>query len=545
MENLKDFDLSSLSKEELIKLVLEMMEEKNQIMKSLDETVRKAVASALESNNRKWQEKQNELLRQIQNKNFVIRKNGKELYDTKSEQNKTEPIEINEAEEKAPPKPKGRRKGGKNFAGFDISGHVDYITENKCPELYDENGTLDEDWVIIGTEVTRRFHTIPARFEVEEVRTYRYKNRNTGEIREPFSDHVFGHSPLTPSLAAQIVDDKLGQGVPIKRQAEYITNHGFPVSEQTACGWYMDAGELLHPLYNAIKGYLINDTCHSIHADETTLKVVNDRKMGRINSYIYCYLSSFYDHPVYVYDFSVTRSPLERAIETLGDYKGYLTVDGYKGYNIFKERGVKIQRCWVHSRRLFAKIVQNTKKENLRYSKALLMMNAMDKVFHEEAKIHDLEPDEKKARRNSEGYLTKFDNVKKIADSINPEPNTPLEKAMKYFYDMWPEMGTYLEDGHVDLDNNAAERAIKCFVLDRKAFLFAKTDKGAETTAELFTIVQTAKANLLKSDDYLQWVMENIQKMDIHDLLPWSDKIPANVRIRSQDLVSRDNPEAK
>jgi hypothetical protein len=110
---------------------------------------------------------------------------------------------------------------------------------------------------------------------------------------------------------------------------------------------------------------------------------------------------------------------------------------------------------------------------------------------------------------------------------------------------MWPEMGTYLEDGHVDLDNNAAERAIKCFVLDRKAFLFAKTDKGAETTAELFTIVQTAKANLLKSDDYLQWVMENIQKMDIHDLLPWSDKIPANVRIRSQDLVSRDNPEAK
>ena len=267
--------------------------------------------------------------------------------------------------------------------------------------------------------------------------------------------------------------------------------------------------------------------------------------MGRINSYIYCYLSSFYDHPVYVYDFSVTRSPLERAIETLGDYKGYLTVDGYKGYNIFKERGVKIQRCWVHSRRLFAKIVQNTKKENLRYSKALLMMNAMDKVFHEEAKIHDLEPDEKKARRNSKGYLTKFDNVKKIADSINPEPNTPLEKAMKYFYDMWPEMGTYLEDGHVDLDNNAAERAIKCFVLDRKAFLFAKTDKGAETTAELFTIVQTAKANLLKSDDYLQWVMENIQKMDIHDLLPWSDKIPANVRIRSQDLVSRDNPEAK
>ena len=545
MQKLFDLDLQSLSKDELIKLVLEMKETHEQLLKDIDATVQKAVASALESNNRQWQEKQNKLLKQIQQKNFTIRKNGKELYDTKSEKTKIEEVEIDEAEVKAPSKPRGRKKGGLNFAGFNFADHVSRVSENTCKELYDEEGKLDEDWEIIGEEKSFKIHNVPSYFEIEEIKTYRYRNKKTGEIRQRQSSNLFGHSPLTPSLAAHIVDDKLGQGVPLKRQADFLTNHGLPVSEQTACGWYMNTAEVLHPLYNAIKKYLINDTCHSIHADETTLKVVNNRKLGRTHSYIYCYLSSFYDHPIYVYDFSVSRSPLERAINTLGDYKGYLTVDGYQGYNIFKERGVKIQRCWVHARRMFAKIVQNTKKENLKYSKALLMRDAMDKVFHEEAKIHDYEPDMKKKTRNEENYLDLIKNVKTIADSINPEEGTPLDKAMKYFYDMWPEMTTYLEDGHIDIDNNVAERAIKPFVIDRKAFLFAKTDRGAEATAELFTIIQTAKANLLKSDEYLEWVMNNIQTHDINRLLPWSDEIPDNVRIRSKDLVDINDIEAK
>ena len=98
---------------------------------------------------------------------------------------------------------------------------------------------------------------------------------------------------------------------------------------------------------------------------------------------------------------------------------------------------------------------------------------------------------------------------------------------------------TFFEDGHLELSNNAAERAIKPFVIDRKNFLFCKTENGADATAELFSIIQTSQANLLIPDQYLTWAMYNVGKLPIEELLPWSEKIPDEIHIHKKNLEQR------
>ncbi|MDD7607059.1 MAG: transposase, partial [Candidatus Enterosoma sp.] len=117
--------------------------------------------------------------------------------------------------------------------------------------------------------------------------------------------------------------------------------------------------------------------------------------------------------------------------------------------------------------------------------------------------------------------------------------NTSLSKAVNYFKNAWDDMLTFLKDGHLEMTNNAAERAIKPFVINRKNFLFCKTERGADATAELFSIIQTAQANLLIPDQYLSYVMHHIKSKPIEDLLPWSDNIPEELRIHKEDLEKR------
>jgi hypothetical protein len=100
-------------------------------------------------------------------------------------------------------------------------------------------------------------------------------------------------------------------------------------------------------------------------------------------------------------------------------------------------------------------------------------------------------------------------------------------------------MQTFFEDGHLELSNNAAERAIKPFVIDRKNFLFCKTENGADATAELFSIIQASQANLLIPDQYLTWAMYNVGKLPIEELLPWSEKIPDEIHIHKKNLEQR------
>ena len=128
---------------------------------------------------------------------------------------------------------------------------------------------------------------------------------------------------------------------------------------------------------------------------------------------------------------------------------------------------------------------------------------------------------------NSTGILVQF--------SLDKNNNNELlSKAVKYYLNHKDELYTFLECGYVDISNNLAERVVKVFVIARKSFLFCKTADGATTTGKLFSLVQTARANGLKSEQYIAYVISNINKKDINDLLPWSDKLPKELLISSK-----------
>ena len=117
-------------------------------------------------------------------------------------------------------------------------------------------------------------------------------------------------------------------------------------------------------------------------------------------------------------------------------------------------------------------------------------------------------------------------------DEINAEEGTPLDAAVKYFKNIKEESKTFLLDGHIPIPNNICERAIKPFAIMRRNVLFAKTEKGASISGRIFTIVQTAKANGLIIDKYLEYILDNINKVPIEDLLPWSENLPKELSIK-------------
>ena len=207
--------------------------------------------------------------------------------------------------------------------------------------------------------------------------------------------------------------------------------------------------------------------------------------------------------------------------------------DGYTGYDSLTKQGITIQRCMVHARRYFNDVLKVLDEKDKVKSPAHKVLNLMSKLFKYEDgfKKKSLTASQIVKQRKSSAYQSIIKELDTYIDSISIENNELLYKAVKYYNNNKKELYTYLDYGYLDISNNLAERVVKPFVIARKSFLFCKTADGATTTGKLFSIVQTARANGLKSEEYLTYVISNINKKDIKDLLPWSNKLPKELLI--------------
>ena len=266
-----------------------------------------------------------------------------------------------------------------------------------------------------------------------------------------------------------------------------------------------------------------------IHADETPLKVIGTDKD---KCYMFVYASSFWDSPIYIYDFNDSRNT-DKFKELLKDYKGYIVCDGYAGYDGLKKNGIKLQRCFVHARRYFIDVLKVLDEPFKSKSPAYKVVDLMAILFKYESEFIDKNytADMIKKARNAGEYSKAIKDLDDYIYSINTNNNSLLEKAINYYKNHKQDLYTYLDNGYLDMSNNLAERVAKPFVIARKNFLFYKTADGATTTGKLFSIVQTAKANGLKSEEYLTYVINKINKVDIDDLLPFSNKLPKQLLI--------------
>ena len=385
-----------------------------------------------------------------------------------------------------------------------------------------------------GEDVSYKLEIEPVK--VKPVKVIRKKYKDKENIFEELSDDIFPHSPLTASLAANIITMKYQLGVPFYRYANYLNTKGIAISDTDIGNWAAKAIDRLDPLYELLKEKLFNTAINFIHIDETPIKIIDEKKK---KCYMFAYASTVWDSPILIYDFNSTRK-CDRTAEFLKDYKGYIEVDGYSGYNMLKKQGIKVAKCMAHSRRMFNDVIKQLKTlEEIKTSPALEVIKIMAKLYKHEARFKkdNLTPSQIYKERNSDYYLKVIEELDLKINSIDISISNLMKKAVNYYKNQRNELFTYLESGYLPIDNNRIERdAIKVFVICRKNFLFCKNANGAEKTAKIFSIVQTARANGLKVEEYLKYLIENIDKVELEKLLPWHKDLPDELRIHSDEI---------
>lgn len=325
----------------------------------------------------------------------------------------------------------------------------------------------------------------------------------------------------TPTLLSQIITSKFQYSLPLARQESIFMQHNIELSRKTMSEWMLKCAALFKPLIALLKQHLLAQP--AIHADETTLKVISE---GKSKCYMWVYCSGT-DSPeqnspvrnIVLYDYNASRAHSIVA-EYLEGYDGYLHVDGYPGYN---KLPAKLVGCWCHARRPFdeAKAQQPKGKTG----KADMALNQIQKLYRIETKLKGSTPEEK-YRVRQELAVPLLEKFKQWLDDAAPSysPTTSIGKAINYSLNQWDKLRRYVEDGHLKIDNNRGERAVKPFVIGRKNWVFNNTANGADASAILYSIVQTAKANGLVPFDYIAHCLEHLahEPDNLKAILPWN-----------------------
>ncbi|WP_275076477.1 IS66 family transposase [Providencia rettgeri] len=327
----------------------------------------------------------------------------------------------------------------------------------------------------------------------------------------------------TASLLSHLITYKYQYGLPLYRQESMFKQYGIELSRKTMSDWVLKSAQLLTPLYEKLTQVLLAQGI--LHADETVVNVV---KSDKTNHYMWVYCSGTDTiHPnnsqpnIVLFDYQPSRSA-RCVVDYLSGYSGYLQVDGYQAY---EKTAATLVGCWAHARRKFmeAKKVQGKHKTG----KADVVLTLIQKLYAVEAEIKDKSPPDKFAVRQvrSQPILETLRQwlEKKQSTVVG---NSKLIEAIHYLANQWPKLIVYMRDGRLNIDNNRAERAIKPFVIGRKAWLFSQTANGATASAILYSIVETAKANGLVPFEYLTVCLGELSQptYDIERLLPWNIK---------------------
>lgn len=541
---------SLTDKDLIIKDLLEKLIEKEALILSMDKNISSLVEEKINIQNDfhslklehennlalifKMQTKLNELLKdkEIISEKYLIERVKPFIAKTE----KINEVIINEAEEIIKEEKKtstrGRKKGGKNFSNIDFANSfTETIYEDP---VLDSNLSFDE-LMLASTKERYIVEVIPGTIKVIKVIKRSFKDE-LNNFYYPLSNEVFPGSILTPSFASYIAYHKYELGIPFHHLERHLTKTlNFNVSKQLLATWMKKTADVLTPLFDKMKNDLLNNQVGVIHADETTLVVSKrpNHDIERKKSYVYLYASSYYDKQINIYDFHESRRIDETAL-WLKDYKGYLVVDDYKGYNkLAKDNpNIKLQKCFAHARRRFVDILKSVSKDKQTGTVSYKILTLMNKLFAFEALykkellnaseiLYKRESDQKPIIKDLENLI--FNNTYK--------PNSAIEGAVNYVKSNWSELLTYFECGHLEISNNLAERAIKPFVINRKSFMTSGSYAGARFTTKLFSIIRTALINHLDPEKYMTYVLENIGRKNIDELTPYSESLPKHIKI--------------
>ncbi|MGJ8694603.1 MAG: IS66 family transposase [Thalassotalea sp.] len=380
----------------------------------------------------------------------------------------------------------------------------------------------------MGEERSEKLEFIPAQVKVIEHVRLKYSCRSC-EKQSTSTKIQLAPMPASPipkgiataTLLSQIITSKYQYALPLYRQESLFKQYSIELSRKTMADWMIKSGDLFTPLYQRLQAILLQQDV--IQADETTLKVINEDK---VKSYMWLYCTGT-DSPnntttpnIVLYDYQSGRAG-QCAVDYLQGFTGYLQVDGYAGY---EKTAATLVGCWAHARRKF--IEAQTTQPKGKTGKADIALSMIQKLYRLEISLKDKPADDKYQQRQEKAKPL-LEQFHQWLEKANVPPKTALGKAIQYCKNQWHKLIRYIDDGNLSIDNNRAERAIKPFVIGRKNWLFSKTANGANASAILYSIIETARANGLTPFDYVTHCLEQLsdQNADIETLLPWNVKL--------------------
>ena len=435
-------------------------------------------------------------------------------------------------------KPTGKKE--EDLSAFETTEVIKHKLEGNdrfCPEC----GTK---YKVVTTETVKYLKFIPARFEVVEETTYVYACPKCGMMKRPQKDpSLLKGSVATPSLVAGIMNAKYVNGMPLARQEREFARYNLNLSTKTMANWIiLCAKRYLQPIYDLMREEFLRS--RYIHCDETRLQVIDEpEQKGTTQNWMWVYLTDEYSGSprMVLFQYERTRGGYH-PVEFLGDeFRGYLTCDGYQAYHGLPEQ-ITVTGCMAHARRRFDEALTPLKKgftkEQLKETTAYQAMARIGMLYKIEELIRNQSPEERYAERQkqSKPLLEAFFGwLHTLEGSVNR--SSKIGESVLYALNQEKYLKAYLEDGHLSIDNSAAERAIKNFAIGRRNWLFSKSIKGAEASATVYSITETALLNGLKPYDYVAYILERMKdlgpfpsKEDLQQLLPWSESIPESCR---------------
>ena len=348
------------------------------------------------------------------------------------------------------------------------------------------------------------------------------------------------HSLASPSTVAYIMTQKYVDGLPLARQEKIWAREGISLSRATMANWIIQCSQTwLKPLYKHMKQELLTHSV--IHADETVVQVLKeDNKPATSESRMWLYASAaLLRRQVRIFEYQPDRSG-KRPESFLRGFTGWMITDGYSGYN--QVQNVIHCGCWSHARRKWREAMPDG--ATVKTSKAAIGFQYCNKLFAEERKCAVYQPKYRQEyRQNKEVPI--LEEYFAWLNTVHPEKGSKLEEAVRYSLNQKQHLMAYLDNGEVPISNNLAENAIRPFALGRKNWLFCDTPKGAEASAIVYSLVESAKANGIEPFAYLQHVLvqlpylgKNHSHEELESLMPWASYIQQNFAMKNSDAYT-------
>lgn len=390
--------------------------------------------------------------------------------------------------------------------------------ETACPEC---GGALKP----LGEDVSEMLEWIPAQVKViRQVRPKLACARCDKIVQAEAPSRPIARGMAGPGLLAHVMASKYCDHLPLYRQSEIYGRAGIELDRATLADWVGAASALMEPLAEALRRYVM--AAEKLHADDTPVPVLQPglgrTKTGRLWTYVRDDRPSGDSAtPAVWFAYSPDRKG-EHPARHLADFNGTLQADAYAGFNQLYEGGrLQEAACWAHVRRKFYDLQMAHQSP--------IAQEALERIaalYAIESEIRGRPPSERREVRQARAR-PRLESLRAWFESCLTKLSRKSETtaAVKYALGLWPALVRYIDDGRLEIDNNAAERALRAVALGRKNYLFAGSDTGGERAAILYSLIGTAKLNGLDPERYLTRVLAHIADHPINhieELLPWN-----------------------